>query len=228
MSQHAPLNMKELIQSARDLYRQPPKPGATCPPEDVLVDYAHHQLRQELSEQIAEHCRECESCRMMILKMGTERIVWDNTLDEGVQAIVDDMQSMSKEPTFSVNQADVIARYVWEIEEGGYLLTGKTAGVTKEETFQTELGPIKVICAWGDAVDEEPAFIWLSWDYPEANLSQYTFAIQFVHPETRTLFFAVPPEIVENEDQRTFSRETLGFDPVREKWSIEIAIIKRS
>jgi hypothetical protein len=218
--------LKDLIKTAREAYHASIPPGPECPPEEILVDYVHQQLPSEQYDRITEHRKRCEGCHVKLLKMEVENAAWDTTLDQGFQAALEDMRAESEELPQPPDLSEHIAQYFWELEETGYALTGKTATVTKEQTFETEIGRITIVCAWGDAVNGEPAFIWLSWQIEE-RLAEGSFAIHFVHPETRQDYFVVAPEIIEHEEQRTFKKDELGFDLVHEKWAILISIVKK-
>ena len=221
MNYPAKLNFDDLLKKAKKVYHTP-QTGQDCPSAEILIDYVHRQLSEEISASVTEHLKQCQACRVKILKMDIERIEWDYMLEQGLQAVLEDMGWDSESTPKLPDLREGIAQYFWEIEETGQILTGKTPAITKEKTFDTEIGRITITCAWGDAVDGEPAFLWLSW---ETELTEERdFLIQLINPDTQGIRFTISPEIIKHESQRTFKQDELGFDPVREKWAIAISI----
>lgn len=125
-----------------------------------------------------------------------------------------------------VTKADLLEEHstdYWPLEGTGELLVAADASVTQEHEFDTVIGPIKIVCAYGRAVGEEPAFIWLSWD---ADIpKEREFLIRLVNSENHEIRYEVRPGTIRKGEQ-AFTAEELEFDPSEEKLAITLVIPK--
>ena len=188
----------------------------------MLSAYVCQELSDDSAQALNEHVKQCEVCRLRSLKMEMFRQESDYFLEQGFQAALDEVRQSALAPPETEALPAVVAQYLWELEESGRALTGKTASVTREHYFATQKGCLKITCAWGDALDDEPAFLWLSWESDFA--PDQAFSLQLVDVESRELFFTISPVVTASEEQRTFKEDELRFNPVRERWGIQLTI----
>lgn len=216
------MKFNDLLQRAKHAYHHS-EAGNECPSDDVLADYIYQELSDDSAQAVDEHVKQCKTCRVRALKIGLSKHESDIFLEQGFQTILGEMQHITLMPPETESLPAVVAHYFWELEESGRALTGRTAVVTREHCFQTERGTLEITCAWGDALEDEPAFIWLSWksNFPPGQ----AFSIQFVDAESRDVRLAIPPEVTDSEEQRTFKEQELRFNPVRERWGLQLALL---
>ena len=116
-----------------------------------------------------------------------------------------------------------VLSYHWIPDGTGDALVAANASVTQEHEFDTELGIIKFTCAWGRDVDNDPAFIWLSWNADI--LQEAEFVIRLLEPDTQKPLYDVRPGTIRQGNQ-TLTTEQLGFHPLQTRWSITILLSK--
>lgn len=95
-------------------------------------------------------------------------------------------------------------------------------GISKQEhSFITEEGNIKILCLWEEQHNDEPAYLWLSW---EAHLTtEKELWILFLDPETQGIRYEVNLG-TDLTEETTFTSDDLGFDPSSEKWAISLIL----
>ena len=216
------MKFDDVLQQAKNAY-QHSSPGKACPSDNILAAYIHQELSRESFQVLDEHLKRCEACRLRMLKMEVSRQKSDYFLEQGFRAALDDLRQTGLIPPETESPSAGVAQYFWELEESGQALTGQTSSVTREHYFTTQKGYLKITCAWGDALDDEPAFLWLGWEPGFA--PEQAFSLQLVDLESRKVFFTLPPKITGTEEQRTFKEDELRFNPVRERWGIQLTIL---
>lgn len=180
------------------------------PTTEMLHEYVWAAMDENTSKIIRNHLSFCSICTQQIVSLGLIK----QKAEEGLLSWANQVKQPEKEGLLGE-----LAVEFWEPEGAGEALVAASSSVTQEHEFTTELGTIKIVCAWGQAVGDEPAFIWLSWD---ADIdAKSIFLIQLIHPETQTVHYEIRPGTIRKGNQ-TFTQEVLGFDPVSEKWAISI------
>lgn len=180
------------------------------PTTEMLHDYVWTAMDENTSKIIRNHLSFCSLCMQQIVSLGLIK----QEAEEGLLSWANQMKQSEKEGLLGEPALEF-----WEPEGAGEALVAASSSVTQEHEFRTEGGTIKIVCAWGQAVGNEPAFIWLSWD---ADLDAGSiFFIQLIHPETHSVYYEIRPGTIWKGNQ-TFTQEVLGFDPVSEKWVISI------
>ncbi|MCP4405414.1 MAG: hypothetical protein GY801_49950 [bacterium] len=185
------------------------------PTKEMLLEYVWDTLDADKRSILRKHLACCPHCSHLAWRLGAIRRETDGKL-----------ASWSNEVEISAAHApargellDVPALEYWGPVGAGEALVA-AGSVTQEHEFHTRAGLIKVVCAWGQTVGEEPAYIWLSWD---ADLQQDTsFVIRLLDPDTREMRYEIQPGAIRKGNQ-TFTQETLGFDPVGRKWAVSVA-----
>ena len=192
------------------------------PTKELLHDYVWGALDRETSRIVRKHISFCSGCmrqlgRLTRIKDESEErfFSWANTADIDFSFSAHDQEALQRD------LLDNIAIELWEPEGAGEALVAASSSVTQEHEFNTAAGTVKVLCAWGQAAGDEPAFIWLSWN---AELQEKkTFRIRLIDPEHQSTRYEIDPKSIRHGNQ-TFTQDELGFDPVGQKWAIAIVI----
>lgn len=91
----------------------------------------------------------------------------------------------------------------------------------QEYSFITEEGNIKIWCRWEEQHDNEPAYLWVSWETHITTSKELW--ILFLDPETQ----GIRSEVNLRTDltgEATLTSNELGFDPSRDKWAVSIML----
>ncbi len=195
------------------------------PTEELLHDYVWGALDRKASRVIRTHAAFCSGCMRQLRRLAQIRdeseeqfLSWANT--PKVEASLPE----HAEKALSPDLLDNLAIEFWEPIGAGEALVAASSSVMQEHEFHTKAGTVKVLCAWGQAVGDEPAFLWLSWN---AELQdEQTFLIHLIDPELRTIRYEIDPKGIRQGNQ-TFTQDVLSFDPVGQKWAIAIVIPER-
>lgn len=180
------------------------------PTPEMLHEYVWAAMDENASKIIGNHLALCSICTQQIVRLGLIK----EEAEEGLLSWANHVEQPGKEGLLGE-----LAIELWQPEGAGEALVAASSSVTQEHEFRTALGTIKIICAWGQAVGDEPAFIWLSWN---ADIdAESIFLIQLIHPETHIVHYEIRPGKIRQGNQ-TFTQEVLGFDPVSERWAISI------
>jgi len=207
VAQHA---RKEAFRTRRHTTKNGPHPT-----KEMLLDYVWDTLDADKHGILRTHLAGCSHCSYLAARLGAIR----RNAEERLGAWSNESQSAaSTRPAMSELFEGPAFEY-WEPLGAGEALVA-AGSVTQEHEFHTRAGLVKVVCAWGQAAGDEPAYIWLSWDadfQPETD-----FVIRLLDPETREMRYEIQPGAIRKGDQ-TFTQETLGFDPVGRKWAVSVS-----
>lgn len=185
------------------------------PTKEMLLEYVWDTLDADKRSILRTHLACCSHCSHLAVRLGTIR----REVDEKLASWSNETDTSTAHAPAMGELFDGVALEYWEPLGAGEALVA-AGSVTQEHEFHTKAGLIKVVCAWGQAAGDEPAYIWLSWD---ADLQQETsFAIRLLDPDTREMRYEIQPGTIRKGNQ-TFTRETLGFDPVGRKWAISVS-----
>ncbi len=198
--------LRALAQS--DAYRQQRQEieHGQHPGQEWLHAYVWGQVSPEQARIIRNHLPGCASCAKTMLRL---------------RQIKDDMEQQlfgwANASAAATPSKAFIAEEYWEPVGAGEALVAASSAVTQEHCFTTPVGVINITCAWGREIANEPAFVWLSWD---ADIpANREFVIRLSDPEQQTILYEIRPGKI-HQGEQTFTSETLGFNPVSQKWSI--------
>ena len=216
------------------------RPGVDCPAGDVLVDYVCKDLSAEKNSHITSHLHSCDSCRMMVLRLEADQVLWNEMLEgepgmalahalgsagrKEVKSLVS--RTVKKQSAFISKIKETIVTWTSPLWQPLYAGEAVTAADIPEQTirFDMDYGEyINLSCHWQDEKDTQPC-IDLSW---QANLLQPSCLwARFVDPDSSTIL----KEILlgsELEGRVRIIGSDLNFNPTTDKWAIAI-IVKES
>lgn len=76
-------NLEKIGAALRNL-----KPGADCPPDDLLFDYVYGELSEAERKQVLEHSRSCLRCRFELMRLETERAARSDAYTQAPEATI--------------------------------------------------------------------------------------------------------------------------------------------
>ena len=178
------------------------------PEQEWLHAYIWGQVSEEQARIIRNHLPGCASCANAALRLR-------HIKDEIEQRLFDWANASTIITPFKA----FIAEEYWQPVGAGEALVAASSVVTQDHRFATPVGVINITCAWGQETADESAFVWLSWnaDIPEHR----EFVIRLMNPEDQAICCEIRPGTI-HQGEQTFTSETLGFDPVSQKWSIGV------
>jgi len=176
------------------------------PAQEWLHAYIWGQVSDEQARIIRNHLPGCASCTKTALRLRQIK-------DDAEQRLLD----WANVPTVATSLTTLISEEYWQPVGAGEALVAASSAVTQEHRFDTPIGAINISCAWGREIADEPAFIWLSWN-AEIPVER-EFVIRFIDPEQQRIRYEIRPGTI-HQGEQTFTSDTLGFDPMSEKWSL--------
>lgn len=112
---------------------------------------------------------------------------------------------------------------LWIPEGAGQLLSAADISAQKKSFLG---GTVKIICDFGREDDDDPAYIWLSWNAKETPENS-ELAIRLINPDTEELLFEICPGNLKHGEQ-TFTSHEIGFNPTKTRWAIAIELQDKS
>ena len=200
--------LTNLVRSADFRDNQARIEAGSHPTADMLHDYAWESLTPEFAQTIRAHAAFCAPCARAILRLRQLRLDAERDLLHWADASLAPL-------------TDMLADEFWMPVGAGEALVAATSAVTQAHEFSTPFGAIYVTCAWGEAVADDPAFVWLSWNAGIPDDRE--FSIRLINPENQAIRYEIRPGRIRRGDQ-TFTSDALGFDPMRDKWGIAVAL----
>ncbi len=215
-------DFESILKDAGRLY-QHPSWQADCPSDGTLHDLVYAELSPEISPEVNSHVKTCQSCRMRVLTLQTERDQFNRELDEAYHVELAHLRHSSKFdytlPGWKVKE------YYYDVEEARVVNSAFSKTFEKTCPLSTQAGNITLDIQWGH--QEEPAgvFLWMQWeaDFPP----EQGFAIRFTELETEEIVFQVMPDNFAAAGQRMFEPDDLPFDPTTISWKPGVVLLER-
>ncbi len=108
---------------------------------------------------------------------------------------------------------------IWIPEGTGQLLSAADNSRQEKSFFD---GTVKIACIFRGEINDDPAYIWLSWDALKTP-EHRELIIQLVNPDTREVLFELCLGDLK-EGEQAFVAGELGFDPTKTLWAINVGL----
>jgi len=207
-----------------------------CPVAETIVDYVYDDLSSPVRFKVSEHITECESCRLLTLKIESDRTELELMIDKSPEKVLEDIIGSSLEDNLfgkktpairksfpSLSQIkDAMISWVspfWEPEFAGQVVTA--ADITEQtKQFEMDYGEyVNITCHWGGKNDAQEPYLQLSW---KANFhTPSNIWVRFINPKSNAVLseFCLGTDL---EGYRQITVKDLGFDPTDQRWAISI------
>jgi hypothetical protein len=231
---------QQIIQDAKQVFKVT-RPGPGCPTSDVLIDYVYQELAQEETDNITTHLDDCEACKMVLMRIEADQLLWNKSLEEKPEATLSQAlgsvgrqevrlmmrraagKQAGEHPAFASKIKESMIAWISPIWQPLYAGEAVTAADLEEQdtSFEMDYGEyINLSCHWQDEKDDQPR-IELSW---QANLFQPSrLWARFINPDTSTVI----TEILLGsalEGRISIPGNQLTFNPTVDKWAIAIIV----
>lgn len=233
MNEH--INYQSLLEDAKATF-QNLEFTKDCPVAEAIVDYVYDDLSESSRSKITKHITGCESCRLLALKIETDRTELELMIDKSPEKVLEDIIGPSlkdkllgkkttaiKKSSLSLSQIkDAMISWVsptWEPKFAGQMVTA--ADITEQtKQFEMDYGEyVNISCYWKGKESTREPYLYLSW---KANYHTPSIIwVRFVDPDSN----AVLSESclgTDLEGYRQLTVKELGFDPTDQRWAISI------
>ena len=207
-----------------------------CPIAETIVDYVYDDLSSPMRAKVTEHITECESCRILALKIEADRTELEQMIDQSPDKFLGEILGSSRDgnligkkmsdlnsslPSLSQIKKATInwVSPLWEPKFAGQVVTA--AGITEQtKRFELDYGEyVNVSCHWAGGRDDQIPYLQLTW---KANFHTHiNIWIRFIDPLSNNTIseFCLGSDL---EGSRQLSVEDLEFDPTIQRWAISI------
>jgi len=229
------INFQSLLADARQVF-QNPKFSPDCPDGEEIVDYVYGDLSGPAILKVSKHIFKCESCRLLALKIETDRTELELMIEQSPKTFVetimgplvekDSMGKMShdlKKGFQSLSRIkDTLISWIspaWEPQFAGQVVTAADI-VEQTRQFEMDCGEyVTISCNWKGKERSQEAHLNLSW---KANFhTPRNIWIRFLDPESNSTLSEL--NLGKHlEGYRQIPIQELNFDPTERRWAISV------